>query len=105
MDNEGSGGWNRRSFLTGGIAAAAVAAPLFSIAQEATNDPPDTSIANRLGALTNELQQVQGRLFSIDAEIVDQPDTRVIDELGTLAGAAAGIATFAQDMIRRRSSS
>ena len=101
MDNEGTGGWNRRTFLTGGIAAASLAAPLFSIAQE--TDPPDTSIANKLGALTNELQQVQGQLFRIDAQIVDSPDTRVIDELGTLGGAAAGIATFAQDMIRRRS--
>jgi hypothetical protein len=104
MDNEGSGGWNRRGFLTGGIAAASLAAPLFSIAQE-TIDTPDTSIANRLGALTNELQQVQGQLFRIDGQMADTPDTRVIDELGTLGGAAAGIATFAQDMIRRRSSS
>ena len=101
MEDQESGRSNRRTFLTGGIAAASLAVPLVAMAQVAT-DPPDTSVANKLDAMTGELEHVGGQLFRIDAELIDSPDTRVIDELERFGGVAAGIAAFAEDMLRGR---
>ncbi len=94
----GSGGWNRRTFIAGGIAAATLAVPLLADAQTMATD----GIVGRIGVLTDEMQHIGAQLVRIDEQLIDPPDTRVIDELTRFQQAAAGVASFAADMLRRR---
>jgi hypothetical protein len=90
----------RRGFIAGAAGAAAAAAlPAAALAQRATN-PPDP-IDGQLGAIAQQLANVEAHLHRIDEATANPPDPIFVDRLSLVRGEAEDIIAIADDMLRR----
>jgi hypothetical protein len=90
----------RRGFIAGAAgAAAAVALPAATLAQQRTN-PPDP-IDGQLGAIAQELARVEAHLQRLDDATANPPDPIFVDRLSLVRDEAEDIIAIADDMLRR----